>query len=87
MPIIPKGKQQKQVTNIDSTNHVLGMMLVFINGGSGGKLESKSDNSGTCFAGFQLENPIAHTIVFGVIFLFANSSTGNGPCLELLINI
>ena len=63
------------------------MIFLLAIGGSGGKHASKSDNSGTCLAGFQSVNPTVHTIVFGVIFLLASASKGNGPCLTLLINM
>lgn len=85
IPTMPNGKQQKQVTNIDSTNHVLG--IDWESGGTGGKLDNKSDNSGTVLAGFQLENPTLHTIVSVSIFLLLNSSKEYGPCFLLFCKI
>lgn len=85
IPIMPNGKQQIHVTIIDSTNHVFGMGSE--SGGFGGKLDNKSDSSGTFLAGFQFENPTLHTIVSVSIFLWLNSSKEYGPSFMLFRKI
>lgn len=85
IPKIPNGRQQRHVTKIDSTSHVLGIGRE--GGGVGGKLDNKSDNSGTFLAGFQFEKPILHTIVSTSIFFPFNSSKEYGPCFVLFCKI
>lgn len=78
---MPNGRQQKHVTKMDSTNHVLG--IGWEDGGAGGKLDNISNSSGTFFAGFQLEKPTLQTNVSASILFSLNSSKVYGPCLVL----
>ena len=84
IPTMPKGKQQKIVTNMDSVSHVLGGMYRVFPCSVGNK---KGCSSANCMAGIHSDSPDFHISVLPVMPFVFSSSKEKGPCLMLFVKI